>query len=156
MGPIPPQGHQEDVQEKDPEEVQGQAFLEGHQLQPRDAYSLLRGHQLRQDQLEQGAVEGPHEEEKAKEHGEDQVRGALQERQEQVVLPEAEVLETSYNCFRLLFTISVRLSGCPDSIPDLFQKKKKKQKFFAYKYFKDTCLLKMPSSFKVEIATIPI
>merc|ERR1712226_1426224 len=105
MGPIPPQGHQEDVQEKDPEEVQGQAFLEGHQLQPRDAYSLLRGYQL-----EQGAVEGPHEEEKGKEHGEDQVRGALQERQEQVVLPEAEVLETSYNCFRLLFTISVRLS----------------------------------------------
>merc|ERR1712080_798517 len=56
---------------------------------------LLRGHQFRQDQPQQGTAEGPHEEEKGNEHGEDQVRGALQERQEQVVLPEAEVLETS-------------------------------------------------------------
>merc|ERR1712080_66038 len=71
------------------------SFPEGYQLQPRDAHSLLRGHQFRQDQPQQGTVEGPHEEEKGKEHGEDQVRGALQERQEQVVLPEAEVLETS-------------------------------------------------------------
>ena len=35
---------------------------------------------------------GSHEEEESQKHGPHQVRGEVQERQEQVVLPEAEVL----------------------------------------------------------------
>merc|ERR1711884_913364 len=48
--------------------------------------------QLRQDQHQQGAAQGSYEEEEGQEHGPHQVRGKIQIRQEQMVLPEAEVL----------------------------------------------------------------
>ena len=64
----------------------------GRQLQPSDADPLHRRHRFRQGQPEQGGVEGPDEEEEGPIPGPNQVRGAIQVRQEQVVLPEAAVL----------------------------------------------------------------
>merc|ERR1712007_301827 len=66
-------------------------FLKG-QLQPRDAYKVHRRDPLRQDQPQQGDPQGSDEEEEGAHDGEDQVRGEVQERQEQMVLPEAEIL----------------------------------------------------------------
>merc|ERR1711994_1158092 len=41
---------------------------------------------------EQGDPQGPHEEEEGTPHGQDEVRGAVQEREEQVVFQQAPVL----------------------------------------------------------------
>ena len=77
-------------------------FVSGRQLQPSDADPLHRRHRLRQGQPEQGGAEGPDEEEEGPFPGPNQVRGAIQVRQEQVVLPEAAVL--NFACRRHLVT----------------------------------------------------
>merc|ERR1711860_112943 len=69
-----------------------QAFLEVHELQPPDAHPLQGRHRLRQDRTQQRDPQRSHEEEEGQAFGEDKVRGEIQVRQEQMVLPKVEVL----------------------------------------------------------------
>ena len=52
---------------------------------------------------------GPHEEEEGTQHGSHQVRGEVQDRQEQMVLPEAEILNPNV-VLKLLSVIIKELS----------------------------------------------
>ena len=65
----------------------------GHQLQPHDANSLYRGHRFRQDKPKQGNLKGSYEEKEGKAHGTNEVRRTVQERKEQVVLPQIAILK---------------------------------------------------------------
>ena len=77
----------------------------GHQLQPYDANSLYRWFGFRQDQPEQGNLEGPNEEKEGKTYGTNKIRRTIQEWKEQVVFPQVEILNYQL-CPVLLYNIN--------------------------------------------------
>ena len=80
-------------------------LFSGHQLQPYDANSLYRWFGFRQDQLEQGNLEGPNEEKEGKTYGTNKIRRTIQEWKEQVVFPQVEILNYQL-CPVLLYDIN--------------------------------------------------
>jgi len=91
-GQVPTQGDPPHGEEEDREEEQDQALPEGAQLQPPHAHKVHGGHPLRQEHRQQGGAEGPRKEEESAQGRQGEVRGEVQDGQEPLVFPEAQIL----------------------------------------------------------------
>ena len=89
---IPKEGHQIHGQKEDRWPKQDEGFHQGHQLQPRYANPILCRHPSQQRSRQQRQPQGRHQKTIRQGPRQSRLRGTIQDRQEQVVLPETPIL----------------------------------------------------------------